>query len=387
MSMEKYDVVVVGGSCAGSAAATTLAKAGRNTLIIDKAKFPRQKLCGGMITEKTVRLLKKIYAVSFENLIDSHYNAFGVFHISHGKVSSHRTEHTLYMIHRDDFDDFFLKEAMRAGCTAYLGDRVVSVRKGIISTAEGKQVAANFIIGADGCHSIVRKAVHSTIKDERSPIGLEVNIPYDNLSFYPSPEKIFPWIFFGYVKYGYGWLFPKKEFATVGIAGLAHHDDKNLLAAFKLLLARVCVDPARLKGEIKGHPVPLNNCFEEPGIENILLVGDAARLVEPLTGEGIYFAVLSGSLAAKAILTQGDHAHIYNSFVKQHINSHFWQARLARAIYFNRLINAYAMHKMKGNAKWCKYFFGLLSGEMDYIGYFKTVLKDRTVYPSLQHRY
>ena len=383
MSMEKYDVVVVGGSCAGSAAATTLVKAGRNTLIIDKAKFPRQKLCGGMITEKTIRLLQKIYAVSFENLIDSQYNAFGVFHVSHGKVSSHRTEHTLSMIHRDDFDDFFLKEAIKAGCTAYLGDRVVSIRKGIISTAEGREIAADFIIGADGCHSLVRKAVHRTIKDERPPIGLEVNIPYDNLTFYSSPEKIFPWIFFGYVQCGYGWLFPKKDFATVGIAGLTHHDDKNLLAAFKLLLTAMCADPAQLKGEIRGHPVPLNNCFEEPGVENILLVGDAARLVEPLTGEGIYFAVLSGSLAASAILTQGDHASIYNSLVKRHLRSIFRQARLARTVYFNKWINPYAMYKMKGNAKWCKYFLELLSGEIDYIEYFKNVLKDRAIYSSL----
>jgi len=89
MNMEKYDVVVVGGSCAGAAAGIILARAGRNTLIIDKAEFPRQKLCGGMITEKTVRLLQEIYTASFDNLIDSRYNAFGVYHASLGRISSH----------------------------------------------------------------------------------------------------------------------------------------------------------------------------------------------------------------------------------------------------------------------------------------------------------
>jgi flavin-dependent dehydrogenase len=287
------------------------------------------------------------------------------------------------MIHRDVFDDFFLKEAKKAGCTAYFGDRVIGIRDGNINTADGREIAADFIIGADGCHSLIRKELQRTTKDENSPIGLEVNIAYDNLKFYLPSEEVFPWIFFGYVQNGYGWIFPKKDFATVGIAGLTHYDGKNLLAAFKLLLATVCVDPVRVMGEIKGYPVPLNNCFEEPGIGNILLVGDAARLVEPLTGEGIYFAALSGSLAAYAILRQGDHAGIYNVAVKKHLSSLFQQARLARALYFNRWISTYAMYKMKGNAKWCRYFLALLSGEMDYIKYFKTVLRDRTVYPSL----
>jgi geranylgeranyl reductase family protein len=383
MNMEKYDAVVVGGSCAGAAAGITLARAGRNTLIIDKAEFPRQKLCGGMITEKTIRLLQKIYTVSFDNLIDSRYNAFGVYHASLGRISSHRSEHILSMIHRDIFDDFFLKEAKKAGCTVYLGDKVIGIREGNINTAGRREIAADFIIGADGCHSVIRKELHRTIKDKNSPMGLEVNIALDNLKFYLPCEEVFPWIFFGYVQSGYGWVFPKKDFATVGIAGLAHYDDKNLLVALKFLLAAVCVDPDRVMGEIKGHPVPLNNCFEEPGFGNILLVGDAARLVEPLTGEGIYFAALSGRLAAHAILTHGDHAGIYNVSVKRYLSSLFRQARLARALYFNRWISSYAMHKMKGNAKWCRYFLALLSGEMDYVKYFKTVLRDRTVYPSL----
>ncbi|MBP8744160.1 MAG: hypothetical protein KBH86_03470, partial [Syntrophorhabdus sp.] len=87
---------------------------------------------------------------------------------------------------------------------------------------------------------------------------------------------------------------------------------------------------------------------------------------------------------AQAILTtQGDQVQTYNVLVKRHLRGLFAQARLARTLYFNRWINTYAMCKMSGNAKWCKYFLELLSGEMDYCRYFKTVLKDRTVYPSL----
>ena len=382
--MEKYDVIIVGGSCAGSAAGITLAKAGKNTLIIDKARFPREKLCGGMITEKTAKLLQKTYSVSLESMIDSRYNAFGVYHTDFGRISSYRSDQTLFMVHRYDFDDFFLQEARKAGCTAYLGDEVMEIGRGKIHTASGRIIGADYIIGADGCHSTVRKELRGTKNDEKFPLGLEVNIGYDNLKFYVPPEDVFPWVFFGYVKIGYGWVFPKKDFATVGIAGLTHYDDKNLLVAFRRLLAAVCVDPSRIARKIKGHPVPLNNHFKTLGAGNILLVGDAARLVEPLTGEGIYFAILSGTFAAQAILTtQGDQVQTYNVLVKRHLRGLFAQARLARTLYFNRWINTYAMCKMSGNAKWCKYFLELLSGEMDYCRYFKTVLKDRTVYPSL----
>jgi geranylgeranyl reductase family protein len=381
--MEKYDVVVVGGSCAGAAAGVILARAGKHTLIIDKAIFPRQKLCGGMITDKTAQLLQEIYHVSFEDVIDSRYHEFGVCHQSLGRISHYcSARNTLFMVNRDVFDQFFLKEAEKAGCSTHLGDGVVGIEDGMICTASGQEISADFIIGADGSHSVVRKKVLPTRRNENLFLGLEVNIIYENLKFFDLSDEIFPWVFFGYCNGGYGWIFPKSEFATVGIAGPAKHADANLMGAFKRMLAAVCHDPSKVVEEIKGHPVPLNNRFEEPGIGNIILVGDAACLVEPLTGEGIYFGVLSGSLAARAILAQGDHISIYNQQIKKHLKSIFRQARLARILYYNRWLNPFAMRKMKGNAKWCKYFLELLSGEIEYGGYFKKVLKDRAIYLS-----
>ncbi len=99
-------------------------KAGRNTLIIDKAKFLRQKLCGGMITEKTVRLLQEIYSVSCDTIIDSRYNAFGVYHSSLGRVSSHRSDATLSMIHRDTLMIFSLRKPKKQAVRRILGIRL-----------------------------------------------------------------------------------------------------------------------------------------------------------------------------------------------------------------------------------------------------------------------
>jgi thiaminase len=69
--------------------------------------------------------------------------------------------------------------------------------------------------------------------------------------------------------------------------------------------------------------------------------------------------------------------------IEKHCANLFRQARFANNLFYNNWINGYAMKKMKGNAKWCKYFLDLLSGEINYIGYFREVLRDRSVYPSL----
>lgn len=382
--MEKFDVVIVGGGCAGSAAGTILARAGKNVLIIDKAVFPRQKLCGGMITDKTVQLLQEIYSVSMDGVIDSRYHAFGVYHALRGRVAGYRsTKHALYMVNRAVFDHFFLGEAEKAGCSTRLGDGVAIIHNGIIETVSGKEIAADFIIGADGAHSVVRRTLFTAKANEAFSLGLEVDVPYDNMKFFISSEELSPWILFGYRKGGYGWVFPKSEYVTVGIAGPVKRVDKELVDAFRHMLATVCRDTSQVMRNIKGHPVPLNTGCEKPGMGNTLLVGDAARMVEPLTGEGIYFGALSGSLAARAMLSGVDCADTYNLLIKKYCASLFVQARLANHFFYNRWINAYAMKKMRGNAKWCRYFLQLLSGKIDYVGYFRNVLRDRSVYPNL----
>jgi geranylgeranyl reductase family protein len=382
--MDKFDAVVVGGGCAGAATGILLARAGRNTLIIDKAVFPRKKLCGGMITDKTMRLLREIYADSLDSVVDSRYQAFGVYHAFYGRISGYRSaQHTLYMVNRDVFDYFFLRKAEQAGCTLHLGDGVVKINNGILRTASGREIAADFIVGADGAHSIVRRALYPSKRKESFSLGLEVDIAYDNMKFFVPSEELLPWVFFGYRKGGYGWVFPKRDFVTVGIAGPATRVDKYLMDAFKRLLDTVSKDKSLVIQATKGHPVPLNNCYEKPGIGTVLLVGDAAHLVEPLTGEGIYFGALSGSFAARAILSRADHARTYNLLIEKHCAGLFRQARFANNLFYNNWIHGYAMKKMKGNAKWCKYFFHLLSGEIDYIGYFPEALRDRSVYPAV----
>jgi flavin-dependent dehydrogenase len=126
------------------------------------------------------------------------------------------------MIHRDVFDDFFLKEAKKAGCAVYLGDRDIGIRDGNITLPTEERLQQ--ILSPAQMAATVKSERNSIVtnKEDNSPIGLEENIAHDNLKFYLPSEEVFPWIFFGYAQSVYGWVFPKKGFATVGIAGLAH---------------------------------------------------------------------------------------------------------------------------------------------------------------------
>ncbi len=115
--MAVYDVIVVGGSCAGSTAAFILAKAGKRVLVIDKASFPRKKLCGGMLTDKTLALVENIYGRHcLSEVIDSVYSTFGAYHATLGEICTPSSaEHRLHIVERALLDSYFLREAGRAG--------------------------------------------------------------------------------------------------------------------------------------------------------------------------------------------------------------------------------------------------------------------------------
>lgn len=383
--MKKYDVIVVGGSCAGAAAGYRLAKAGKSVLIIDKAVFPRKKLCGGMVPDKTITLLKDVYgeAVSENIPIDSMCSSFGIFHATLGKVSKQsHPSNKLYFVDREVFDHFFLNQSESAGCEVLCGHKVTEVKQNSVITDSGQEIFSSFIIGADGANSMVRKSLYSETKKEDFTIGLEVDIDYNQLNCFDNGGGVYPKIYFGFMNFGYGWVFPKKEYATVGLGGMVHKNNVNMRQLFKIFLKSLLKNGNSVPDKFSGFPVPCHNLIKKPGHNNILLCGDAAGLVEPITGEGIYFAILSGKLAARSLLDTDDPTERYNRLIRKEILPLFRQALFMRPLFFNPRIFSYAMHKMMNNGKYCKYYLDLLSGELDYTGYIKTVLRDRNKYRS-----
>jgi flavin-dependent dehydrogenase len=162
----------------------------------------------------------------------------------------------------------------------------------------------------------------------------------------------YPVLSFGYLDYGYAWLFPNRDRLVAGIGGLKRKDTgKNLARCFKTFLADFELN-GRDSIKIQGHPLPFGNFLRKPVYEKILLVGDAAGLVDPLLGEGIYQAHRSGELAAQAVIENKNSdgaaiAHNYLDLLNTHLLPEFLWARRYRWFAYNRLNHIFKFRSVK----------------------------------------
>jgi geranylgeranyl reductase family protein len=374
--MEKYDVIIIGSGPAGSSAGILLAKAGKHCLLIDKEVFPRDKLCGGAITEKTIKLVESIFgSLANTDIIDS---SFSTYRINHGFLENivqytHPTKKICF-INRVSFDNFLLQKAKESGCKSILGDRVVDISQEgndfLVILESGQQLTTKLIIGADGANSFVRRKFRFPERKRTLALALEAKLKYEDLDFYHNRE-IMPELFLGIINHGYGWVFPKKDEVILGIGGLVRKN-KDLRKIF-IEFAEKIAKRKLSSSEIKGFPLPFHNFVGVPAKKNILLVGDAAGLAEAITGEGIYFAIKSGQLAAQAIIDNSCRAvKLYNYSIKK-MTKLLQQSHFIAKIFFCRFILPLEIKLMKRDVKYAKYYFDLISGDFDYRGFFRKV--------------
>jgi flavin-dependent dehydrogenase len=158
-----FDAIVIGAGPAGSTAAYLMAKNGLHVLVLDKKAFPRDKLCGGLLTRKTVRLLKDLFQTSPDYLTDQQIISFqstqyGVY-LRKKSYFRGNLEYPFYFIDRQVYDSFWLSRARKAGAEFRSGDKVVSLdrSKNQVITANGHRYSAKLIIGADGAPSRLQR--------------------------------------------------------------------------------------------------------------------------------------------------------------------------------------------------------------------------------------
>jgi geranylgeranyl reductase family protein len=300
MSAERFEVVVVGAGPAGSAAARTLAAAGRNVCIIDKAVFPREKLCGGLITLRS----KKIFERAFEGEWKSELflSSTRVAFFSDGKELAEAPPYhnsKLFFTMRIDFDNYLLELAHQAGAHLKLGQAVskLDTKEMVIQLASGADISFDFLIGADGVNSQVAKSIFGYSFDpDTIGFGLEVEVPRENLPKQTDCVEID----FAAARWGYGWIFPKKSTFTIGVGGI-HKLNPNLRESLDRYLQHKGLSVDEFK--VKGQYIPFGDYRKTPGSGRILLCGDAAGTVDPITGEGIAYAMQGGEAAARAIIS------------------------------------------------------------------------------------
>lgn len=288
-----FDIVILGGGPAGSAAAKTAVDLGLSVALIDKAAFPRDKLCGGLLSGRSIRALEALFDGS-RPVPKPLISGLVQFKWEGETLAEFDAPHDLTLTMRYDFDAELQRLAQDRGVQMFYGARQIAVdpRSNRLSF-DGQTIGYKILIGADGVNSQVARTLFGKAFSAKSVgFGLEAEIPSDALAEPPHIQ-----IDFRAVKWGYGWVFPKAGGWTIGVGGLLAKNP-DMKAQMRAYLTALGVAPEAAK--IKGHHLPFGEFRKIPGRRNIMLAGDAAGLVDPLTGEGIAYALESGALAARA---------------------------------------------------------------------------------------
>ena len=285
-----YDVIIVGGGPAGCSCAHELLSNNKKVLILDKAQFPRHKPCAGGITMKTLKHLP----IDISHLVQ-HKAQKMVFSFSDKrKIKLSHENGSCVMVIRDKFDDYFFNETIKLGATFEKINKINSIesnKEKVFIDADGKIYSCDYLIGADGANSIVRKLTSNY--DYKNPVFAYEGLVKRNGSDYPT-EFIFN-------KSGYAWIFPKDEHYNVGIGNLVHSSKSKKITKkdlYSFVLDRFGLNKIE---NITAFPIGTEG-DNYRAQNNIFLVGDAAGLAESLLGEGIYNAILSGKFAGLSII-------------------------------------------------------------------------------------
>ena len=292
-----HDVIVVGAGPAGSTVAREIAAHGLKVLLLDRARFPRDKPCGGAVSLRCADLLPFDLSPVVEEVIT------GVrIRLRGGAEVTHDPDGVLtYMTQRSRLDHFLAERAQEAGVEFRDGQTVRSVARapaGSYDVATNGEVhRARAVVGADGANGVV--AVSLGFERPRgSLVALEANLPCPD----GVPERLRGHVAlqFGEMPGGYGWLFPKGDHINVGVGGWTPVVGNGLRASLEQLCRSYDIDPGALVS-MRGHHLPTRRPGAPLTAGGAALVGDAAGLVDPLSGEGIYHAVASAIALAPAV--------------------------------------------------------------------------------------
>lgn len=354
-----FDVLVVGAGPAGSVLAGRLASEGLRVQVIDKARFPRHKVCAGALSRKTMDLLGADLAPVIEERLTGSFLTYQ----NRGTIRRDDDRVVGCTVQRARLDQLLLDEAVAAGAGFVPGCTFQGVaREGArlrVATSRGAY-EARVVAGADGVYSRVRRQHFGRrVVDYRPAMEARIWVPEEARALFAG-STLFD---FGGTPRGYGWIFPKEDHLNVGVySAFASRDLRRHLTEF-IARYRCLADHRRI--EIEGHCIPVRNrqgAYEKDGV---LLVGDAAGFAELVFGEGIYYAVRSAGLAADAIVAHlGDGGPLgYQELLERHLLPDIRYSALNAQLLFR--VPRFGYHRMVRSRFVNDYYSRFIFGEID----------------------
>ena len=291
----RYDVIVVGAGPAGSTAARESSERGLSVLLLDKADFPRDKPCGGAVTVRAADLLP----FDIGPVVERTMTGLRLTTRRSGEFARVSADNLVYMTQRSKLDEFLVQLAVEAGVTLHTSTGVKEIERmpgGVAVLTDHGRFEGRAMVIADGANGQVARMS-----------GIEVKL-WHHVAFEGNvspPEGVMaPWddsfgVDVGGVPGGYGWIFPKGDHLNIGIGGW-RYVGPGLRHALQELVEFYGFDPKDLWG-LRGYHLPIRRQGSPLADGNIVLVGDAAGLIDPMTDEGIHSAFWSGRVASKHV--------------------------------------------------------------------------------------
>lgn len=322
-----WDAVVVGAGPGGSTAAYALARSGARVLLLDRATFPRDKPCGGGVLLSAVRLLP----FSLDPVTEQTITRFRVRY-RRGAEFEHRYHEPLaIMTQRSRLDRYMVEQAEQVGAEFRDGSGVKTLADSAVTLQNGDVHQADVVLAADGANGVTRRALG--LPRLRAALAMEGNASRQEPAATRWHDAV--GLELGSMPGGYGWVFPKGDHCNVGLGGFpgAAPRLKSELAIYANLES---FDGAELS-DLRAHHLPLRDPDSALYRERVALIGDAAGLIDPLSGEGIGHAIRSGQLAALAAtaVLSGEASDLsgYAAAVEREIEPELRVARQLQALF------------------------------------------------------
>lgn len=303
--MDRCDVLIVGGGPAGSSCARRLVRSGLDVVVLDRARFPRDKVCAGWITPAVVRALElDLDDYRLQQTLQPFFGfRTGTLTQSPLIATSYDTP-VSYGIRRCEFDTYLLR---RSGARLRLGEPLTRLQKDADGWLVNGTIRATVVVGAGGHFCPVARHFNPRAAADNAElvvVAQETERPLDAAAAASCRiEPGMPALYFWPDLMGYGWCVRKGEYVNVGVGRLTQSQFPKAVADFKQALESRGDVPAELLGAWKGHAYLLDaTSTRQIHDDGALLVGDAAGLALAPSGEGILAAVESGLMAANVLI-------------------------------------------------------------------------------------